>query len=258
MTQFFTATRKRDAMCAALNNCDMDQVGYLQKARDIFVKWKISGTSVLTSETFTACIQSMGAVHDLAIYLQYTHGFSYLLTGKFLSDPIESRFGWYQQVHGGNFYISIHQILQAEKKICCLSLLQEQTLVSSRLNTVDNSTLNDASIAASTHEVLWLGEFLSAVSLDLDDLTESDTNVTFFVSGYIGRSISHRTNCSGCKELLVDNYDVPELHTCVPKELPKLFDMANRGGLSTPTQLCFAITVIAVQLYTLLASNNLV
>jgi len=45
-------------MCAALNICDGDEVSlqYLQKARDIFVKWKISGSSGLTSETFTACI----------------------------------------------------------------------------------------------------------------------------------------------------------------------------------------------------------
>jgi len=49
--------------------------------------------------------------------------------------------------------------------------------------------------------------------------------------------------------LLVDNYDVPELHTCVPKEHAQLFDMANRGGLSAPTQLCFAMTAIAVQLH---------
>jgi len=58
----------------------------------------------------------MGAVHDLAIYLQYTHGFSYVLIGKFLSDPVEGRFEWYRQAHGDNCYISIHQILQAKKK----------------------------------------------------------------------------------------------------------------------------------------------
>ena len=87
-----------------------------------------------------------------------------------------------------------------KEKIRCLSLLQEQALVSaSRLMTVDNSTLNDASVAASTEEVSWLVEFLSAVSLDLDDLTESDANVTFFASVYIGSSISRRGKCSGCK-----------------------------------------------------------
>ena len=58
----------------------------------------------------------MGAVLDAVEYLQKKHDFSYVLPGKFLSDPIEGRFGWYRQIHGGNFYISIRQIMQAEKK----------------------------------------------------------------------------------------------------------------------------------------------
>ena len=93
-------------MCAAINVFDEDQVSwrFLQKARDIFVEWKKAGTAGLTTETFTACIQSMSAMHELAVYLQLRHGFSYVLPGKFLSDPIEGRFGWYRQVHGGNFY----------------------------------------------------------------------------------------------------------------------------------------------------------
>jgi len=61
LTQFFTAIHKRDAMCAALNICDVDQVSlqYLQKARDIFVKWKISGTSGLSRHAFKAWVQFM-------------------------------------------------------------------------------------------------------------------------------------------------------------------------------------------------------
>jgi len=117
-------------MCAPLDICDMEHFSlqYLQKARDAFVKWKMAGTSSLTSETFTACIQSTGAIYDLSIYLLQMHGFSYVITGKFLSDPIEGRFGWYRQVHGANFYISIRQVLPAEKIIRCLNLLQEQSI----------------------------------------------------------------------------------------------------------------------------------
>jgi len=112
--------------------CDMEHVGlqYLQKARDVLVKWKMTGTSDLTRETFTACMQSIDAVYDLAIHLQQMHEFSCVLTRKFLSEPIEGRIGWYREVHGVNFYILIRQVLQPDEKIRCLSLLQEQALVS--------------------------------------------------------------------------------------------------------------------------------
>jgi len=98
----------------------MEHVGlqYLQKARGVFVKWKMAGTtnSGLTSETFTTCIKTIGAINDLAIYLQQMHGFSYVLTRKFLSDPIKGRLGSYRQVHGSNFNILIHWGLQAKEK----------------------------------------------------------------------------------------------------------------------------------------------
>ena len=59
----------------------------------------------------------MGAIPDLAMYLQEKHGVSYLLTAKLTSDPIEGRFGWYRQVNGGNYFMRVKQLIQAEKKI---------------------------------------------------------------------------------------------------------------------------------------------
>ena len=71
----------------------------------------------------------MKSIPKLADHLQKKHGFSYVLPGKLMSDPIEGHFGWYRQVHGGNFFMSVKQLLWL-KKICCLSSLQEQVLKS--------------------------------------------------------------------------------------------------------------------------------
>jgi len=57
------------------------------------VKWKISGTGNLTSETSTTYTPSMGAVYVLAIYLQQTHGFSLVLTGKFCQTQLKVGLG---------------------------------------------------------------------------------------------------------------------------------------------------------------------
>ena len=60
-----------------------------------------------------------------------------------MSDPIEGRFGWYRQVNDYNFYRSVKQVLQAEKKIRKLSLLQQLALKSAaRLFAQDLSPVN--------------------------------------------------------------------------------------------------------------------
>ena len=100
---------KRDKLSYPLR-IDEDHAGlqYLKRAKDIFVKWKESGTAGLTNETFTACIQTMNALPELV-----KHGFSFVLFEKFMSDSIEGQFEWYRQVNGGNFYMSVKQVLQA-------------------------------------------------------------------------------------------------------------------------------------------------
>ena len=57
----------------------------------------------------------------------------------------------------------------------------------------------------STPDVMWLTTFLTNV--DIDDLSDADANVAYFVSGYIGRSVSCRRGCLSCKHLLVQDHD---------------------------------------------------
>ena len=48
----------------------------------------------------------------------------FILTGHISSDFIESRFGWYRQILGANYYNSVLQFLQAEKTIRIRSLVK--------------------------------------------------------------------------------------------------------------------------------------
>ena len=99
---------------------------FLQASVRVFEDWKSSQSSGLTSETFITCLQSMTASSICAEHLLEKHNFDYVLSGKFLFDPIEGRFGWYRQMNGGNFFMSITQLLQSEKKIRILTKLQEK------------------------------------------------------------------------------------------------------------------------------------
>lgn len=111
----FLGKRKRDDKYEPLCLTNEDGWKFLCTAVNVLKQWKSSGRAGLTKETFTACIQSIEAMSALAEYLLKSHGFQYVLPGKFSSDPIEGRSGWYWKLNGGNFFMSIKQLFEAEK-----------------------------------------------------------------------------------------------------------------------------------------------
>ena len=250
----FLDQRKKDEMYMPLQKLEKDHPGlkYLEEARVIFQEWKQSGKAGLTTETFTACIQSMTAIPALAEYLLHEHGFDYVLSGKLMSDPLEGRFGWYRQTNGGNFFISVKQLLHSEKKIRCLSLLKQNSL----LKALQQSEIDKEScIIDHDEECDWLEQLFSNV--DLEDIPQTDAAVCYFVSGYTARKIGNQRKCSSCKELLIasNKPDVPDMSKKFPEEHQKLFEMADRGGLSEPSEFCYAATILAMQYFTAVASS---
>ena len=92
----------------------------------------------------------------LVQYLQENHGFVYILPRKFMSDPIEARFGWFRQMNGGNFFMPVKQLLLAEKKIRMPSLLQQKALASAcRLSNKEFPVESDA-------QILWIASGLQS------------------------------------------------------------------------------------------------
>ena len=144
---------------------------------------------------------------ELAEYLLDYHGFKYLLSGKLMSDPIEGRFGWHRQLNGGNFFMSVKQVLEAEKKIRCLSLLQEQILFTAAgISKQDDAPVDDQDDQAEEDECSWFIDLLATASID--DIPDSDAVVCYYVSEYIARSISRRRRCCCCKDLLIGGSDI--------------------------------------------------
>ena len=169
---------------------------------------------------------------------------------KFTSDPSEGRFDWYRQVNGGNYFMSVKQLLEAEKKICVLFLLCGSSLLN--LDTLPLKHVEKCNVAS--EDLLWLIEFFS--NAPADEMSGTDANVTYLVNGYVGRSVSCRRKCPSCTSLLVLGHNPPSLHECAAKDYKRLFENANRGGLSEPSKLCFAATALAVQCYTALMCDD--
>ena len=153
----------------------------------------------MTKEIFLACIQSIGAMIELTSYLHRQHRLQYILPGKFMSDPTEARFGWYRQASGGNFFMSVRQLMLTEKKIRILTLLQQRILLQAARFSSDSMSVETSHSDHNAAELIIFDEFLEHYIDSLDEPSPADTNVTYFVSGYIGRSICHRRRCSECK-----------------------------------------------------------
>ena len=259
--RYFQGIAKKDEMCMPMNfedNQANSNLDYLSAATNIFIEWKKSRFSQgLTDQTFLACIQTISAVPELGRYLQCKLHLKYILPGKFTSDPIDGRFGWYRQASGGNFFISVKQLLEAEKKIRTISVFQQKVVLgASQLTSQQHSFLkNDESSNCSRDScVNDMVDFL--LSINIEDISENDANVAFYVSGYIARSITRRRKCSHCKAMLMKSEDAPPLPLCQSEDHAKLFEMANRGGLSEPSEFCFALTVLSLQCYAAIIGND--
>ena len=100
---------------------------FLNHSCEIFKTWKGAGSKGLGSETFLANIQSIESVLALTKHIVQSNKLFYIVPGKFISDAIKGRFGWYRQANGGNFFMSLKQLAQIKKKIHCISLLQQQS-----------------------------------------------------------------------------------------------------------------------------------
>ena len=91
-----------------------------------------------------------------------------ILLGSIQSDYLECRFGWYRQLCGANYFNSVLQFLQAEKKIRLRSLVK-------------------------------LGFNMSSIK---DIFNESNQAIVFYTAGYIGKSIMKNVKCKDCIKML--------------------------------------------------------
>ena len=149
--------------------------------------------------------------------------------------------------------LSVKQLMLAEK-IRVLSLLHQKMLLDSR----------SFKSYFCKHWVGFLCDikclhdfFIENYVKDINQISIVDANVMCFVSKYIARSICQRKKCLACKTRLLDYKGREErIEKFISNEYKNLFDEADRGELSAPTELCLAITTLAAQAYTAISSDG--
>ena len=91
---------------------------------------------------------------------------------------------------------------------------------------------------------------------NLNEISLEDANVTYFDNCYIGCSICRQRKCTGCKVLLLaDSKRQEQKKEFISKDYMSLFDDTNRR-LSAITELCYAVTTLAVEAYNAVLSDS--
>ena len=92
------------------------KLDFLREFADFLRRWEASTKPGLSKETFLALRHTCLGIADCASFLLDRRGFNYVLLGHVQSDAIESRFGWFRQLAGANYYISTRQVVEGTRK----------------------------------------------------------------------------------------------------------------------------------------------
>lgn len=131
-------------------------------------------TRSLTTETNFALVNSLRGLVEVSKLLLNEFPFKYVLLAEFQSDPLEAEFGVYRQMSGGNYFLSVEQVLLSARlrrmKLNTALELAEQykheTSVCCKLE------LNDDELTA-----------VDTCIFDVDELSSEETATLFYIAG---------------------------------------------------------------------------
>ena len=163
-------------------------------------------------------------------------GFKFVLLGHAQSDILEHRFGSYRQMSGSNYFISVKQLLENEKKIKLISYLKH-TKVSPHDLQLD-TTYVSAETSSNNEKLPDLVHKTYP-----DDLAENEMHVITYVGGYIAFKQKHQSSCcASCHTWLSSSSsNLPEI-TDSESEAAFIHQI-NRGGLKSPSNALYILCV---------------
>ena len=212
--------------------------------------------------TFNAAIQTSGAVPKLLNYLLDNMRLEFILTGHIQSDFLESRFGWYRQLRGANYYNNVLQFLQAEKTIRIRSLVKMGFSLSDIKGIFEKKDTESADLDSN---VIVMVENVENFSFEVLQ-KEEDQAIVYAISGYVARKlIKNMSTCQDCSNLLSPgivplplNFDVTNNISSPDEENAKEGFVRNitRGGLIKPSDVLYVLCAHTHMMYTYIINDE--
>jgi hypothetical protein len=246
---FYKDIRLRDPRCAPIQSVDDENLIFLEN----FLKWlelwnnlevqgepKKSRNGKLTLQTQLSLTHSLKSIIALCRYLIDDLQFQYILLFKFQTDALEDRFGKYRQMSGGNYHISVMQVLESERKLKMLSVLKLKSSNKGEFSLKE--FLDSCEQESSQDENELVEKFEDALIIAEDEaISQDEAEVLVYIAGYI----AHRTNmtlkCIQCKSLISHNRKL-EVDSCNRPDLVYLKHL-DRGGLKWPKK--FLVEIVS-------------
>ena len=223
--------RRHDALKLPISSSADERLNLLHEYATFFQKWRVSKQAGLSHETFFAVENVCRVIRLIVIHVLEKFNFFYVLTGHIQSDSIESRFGRYRQMSGGNFFISVKQILENEKNIKLVSLLKHSGIQLS-------SIIFSESLDTAPAEVFDIDDMPDV------DVTDSELEVIFYVAGYCAHTLRNTVNCKDCFFLISSDSDMP-----IVDQPTSFFDFINRGKLKCPGNNVYLLCCFAYKIF---------
>ena len=233
--------RRNDPLKLPISNSSDERLDSLVSYAEFFKCWRECKRAGMSQETSYAVENLCRNLRLLVIHLLEDRKFHFVLTGQITSDPIESRFGRYRQMAGGNYFISVKQLFDSERKIKLSSLLRHTGISVNALSEVELEPEPEGDS----------GIFFIDVADDDIPIDDNELQVIFYVSGYCAHSVTKRINCDECKTF----FTTPDVMPCVDQP-NDFFNFINRGRLKSPTAQLFTLLCHAYSLFSHLRSSH--
>lgn len=177
----------------------------------------------LTSATKNAFSQTLRGLAAMGKHLLNDTACKFVLFGMFQTDKVESEFGIYRQLSGGNYFISYEQILSSAhlRRLELFSKLDIDDLPMNSTPHCCNSEFSDQEL-----------ECLDAAVIKADKVTLSERSALFYICGYV----TFKEKLSNCSESTVSFYSDSD---------SEFVHLVNRGKLSFPSSSLFQFSLIA-------------
>ena len=172
---------------------------------------------------------------------------------KIQSDNIEGRFRYVRQLSGANYYISMRQLHESERKLRTISLLKYSSI------TLTDITEAAKACSGTTNAITLVAESIQAELLFNIFLNKNDAAIIFYVCGYCCRSLVKSNKCDACKEAIVEEVDktLPIMDENVLPKAINFYNKINRGGLWKPTADIFNIGVLCWKVFAEISMTDL-
>ena len=144
-------------------------------------------------------------------------GYKFGLTSRFQSDPLERRYGQYRQMSGGQFLVSLYEVLCSENIIKIRNLVKEVFDIEDRMKVI-------------TDHHIYLEILENNIEPNINDaeeilLNEESREEAVYIAGYAAYKVNR--HCEGCCDKLLFS------ETSVGGNY---LDLLSRGGLKVPSE----------------------